>query len=65
MKLIKVTTVEESYFRCQSCGASKDEKRENINKISIGMEEQHTSSFRLCDSCSDDLISKLLREVNE
>ena len=52
--MIKVAKLDSTYWACNSC-LSKDK----LLNITIGAEEYHTSSIRLCKKCREELISKL------
>lgn len=49
-----------TYLRCQSCYANTENA--TILGIVIGLDEKHTSSFRLCESCFEYLK---IAEVDE
>lgn len=44
--MIKIGRPEKDYYTCQSCNSNY-----SVNKITIGLHESSTSSFRICDHC--------------
>ncbi|MGE7305750.1 hypothetical protein ACQKJG_18175 [Priestia megaterium] len=54
--MIKVTEETSNYLRCQSC---LDPKEKKLKNISVGVDEKHTRTIRLCKPCIDDLRNEL------
>lgn len=59
--MISVNKVEEDYHICQSCYANKYGEGKEIKQIAISYNGQHSSIFRLCHDCIDEMVKTLRR----
>lgn len=63
--MITISEVEETHFWCQSCYKKNDTDDVQLFNVSITLEEIEMAKPRLCQTCLDELQSKISIVLSE